>query len=133
MTSVEDQQLRERLGADFFQKRLERQAGKRAKLQHQGEGVFRLERLVPFDALLGGVFGILGIREFLRRRFLDVQVVRQEWRLRSLPGAFDGFRLLQLSDLAVSLRDLRGLSLGVVEVLLATIGGGEAPAGEGGA
>ena len=42
---------------------------------------------------------MLGIRELLRRRFLDVQVVRQEWRLRSLPAAFDGFRLLQLSDL----------------------------------
>jgi predicted MPP superfamily phosphohydrolase len=99
LTSLEEQHLRERLSPDFFQKRLERQAGKRAKLQHQGEGVFRLERLVPFDALLSGVFGILGIRELLRRRFLDVQVVRQEWRLRSLPAAFEGFRLLQLSDL----------------------------------
>lgn len=35
--------LRERLGDRLFEKRLERQAGKRAKLQHQGEGVFRLE------------------------------------------------------------------------------------------
>jgi predicted MPP superfamily phosphohydrolase len=99
LTSIEEQHLHERLGAGFFQKRLECQAGKRAKLQHQGEGVFRLERLVPFDALLGRVFGMLGIRESLRRRFLDVQVVRQEWRLRWLPTAFDGFRVLQLSDL----------------------------------
>jgi predicted MPP superfamily phosphohydrolase len=99
LTPEEARQLRARLGAAHFEKRLERQAGKRAKLLHQGEGVFRLERLVPFDALVGGVLRILGVREALRRQFLDVQVVQQEWKLAALPAAFDGFRLLQLSDL----------------------------------
>lgn len=99
MTPDEARQLRARLGAAHFEKRLARQAGKRAKLLHQGEGVFRLERLIPFDALVGGVLGILGVREALRRQFLDVQVVQQEWKLPALPAAFDGFRLLQLSDL----------------------------------
>ena len=78
---------------------MERQSGKRAKLIHQAEGVFRLERLLPFDALVGGVLRILGVREALRRRFLDVQIVRQEWKIPALPEVFDGFRLLQLSDL----------------------------------
>ncbi len=91
--------LRERLGNQLFEKRLERQTGKRAKLQHQGEGVFRLERLIPFDAAVGAVLQLLGLRETLRRRFLDVQLVTQEWKLPALPAAFDGFRLLQLSDL----------------------------------
>jgi predicted MPP superfamily phosphohydrolase len=91
--------LRERLGDRLFEKRLERQAGKRAKLQHQGEGVFRLERLIPFDAAVGAVLQILGLRETLRRRFLDVQLVTQVWKLPALPAAFEGFRLLQLSDL----------------------------------
>ena len=99
MTSDESRQLRARLGAVHFEKRLERQADKRAKLLHQGEGVFRLERLVPFDALVGWALEILGVRKALRRRFLDVQIVRQEWKLPALPSSFDGFRLLQLSDL----------------------------------
>ena len=99
MTSAESQRLRERLGVALFEKRIERQAGKSAKLTHQDEGVFRLERLLPFDALVGGVLRILGVREALRRRFLDVQIVRQEWKIPTLPEVFDGFRLLQLSDL----------------------------------
>lgn len=99
MTSAEAQRLQERLGVALFEKRMERQSGKRAKLIHQGEGVFRLERLVPFDAMVGGVLRILGAREALRRRFLDVQIVRQEWKIPALPVVFDGFRLLQLSDL----------------------------------
>ena len=99
MTSAESQRLRERLGVALFEKRIERQAGKSAKLTHQDEGVFRLERLLPFDALVAGVLRILGVREALRRRFLDVQIVRQEWKIPTLPEVFDGFRLLQLSDL----------------------------------
>ena len=35
----------------------------------------------------------------MRRRFLDVRVVAQDWVLPSLPEAFEGFRLLQLTDL----------------------------------
>jgi predicted MPP superfamily phosphohydrolase len=90
--------LRERLGALLFEKRLERQAGKRAKLIHQGEGVFRLERFIPFDAVVDRLLRIFGLREAMRRRFLDVRVVRQEWKIPKLPAAFEGFRLLQISD-----------------------------------
>lgn len=82
---------------------MELQAGKRAKLLHQGEGVFRLERLMPFDAAVDAFLRILGLREALRRRFLDVRLVRQEWRLSALPAAFEGFRLLQLGDLHADL------------------------------
>ncbi len=42
---------------------------------------------------------IFGLREEMRRRFLDVRVVRQEWKIPALPGGFEGFRLLQISDL----------------------------------
>ncbi len=83
----------------MFEKRLARQAGKQAKLIHQGEGVFRLERIIPFDAMVVLVLKILGLREAMRRRFLDVRLVRQEWKIPALPPAFEGFRLLQLSDL----------------------------------
>lgn len=97
-TSLETR-LRDRLGDALFEKRLRRQAGKKAKLLHQGEGVFRLERLIPFDATVVRVLKILGLVEAMRRRFLDVQVVTQEWKIPALPAAFEGFRLLHLSDL----------------------------------
>lgn len=97
--SSAEHRLRERLGVARFQNRLAKQAGKRAKLLHQGEGVFRLERLIPFDAAVDGLLRILGLRAPLRQRFLDIQLVQQEWKLASLPPAFEGFRLLQLSDL----------------------------------
>jgi predicted MPP superfamily phosphohydrolase len=94
-----EQSLRDRMGAALFEKRLARQTAKQAKLVHQGEGVFRLERLVPFDAMVVRVLEILGLREAMRRRFLAVRIERQEWKIPALPSAFEGFRLLQLSDL----------------------------------
>ncbi len=106
-----------RLGPVLFEKRLLRQADKRSKLLHQGEGIFRLERFLPFDAVLNAGLRILGLRTVLRRRFLDVQLVRQEWRLPALPAAFEGFRLLQLSDLH---GDLDPALTPVVEQLIRT-------------
>ncbi|MFM8365628.1 MAG: metallophosphoesterase [Verrucomicrobiota bacterium] len=97
--------LRERMGGRLFEKRLERQAGKRAKLIHQGEGVFRLERFIPFDAVVDRLLRIFRLREAMRRRFLDVRVERQEWKIPALPSAFEGFRLLQVSDLHCDLDD----------------------------
>jgi predicted MPP superfamily phosphohydrolase len=35
----------------------------------------------------------------MRERFLDVRLVTQEWFLERLPEPFDGFRILQISDL----------------------------------
>lgn len=99
MNAAHESALRARLGDALFEKRLQRQAGKKAKLLHQGEGVFRLERVIPFDATVIRILKLLGLREALRRRFLDVRVVEQEWKLPALPAAFEGFRLLQLSDL----------------------------------
>jgi predicted MPP superfamily phosphohydrolase len=91
--------LRRRLGDRLYAKRLKRQTDKTIRFLHQGRGVFRLERLIPFDSLLVTFFKFFGIREMMRRRFLDVRVVAQDWVLPALPEAFEGFRLLQLTDL----------------------------------
>ncbi len=91
--------LRHRLGDTLFAKRLKRQTDKTTRFLHQGKGVFRLERLIPFDSLLSWFFKFCGIREIMRQRFLDVRVVHQDWFLPALPEAFEGFRLLQLTDL----------------------------------
>jgi predicted MPP superfamily phosphohydrolase len=91
--------LEQRMGRDLLAKRLLKQAGKTARLLHQGEGVFRLERFVPFDTLVSFALACTGLRGRTRRNFLDVRVVEREWLLPRLPQAFEGFRLLHLTDL----------------------------------
>lgn len=95
--------LEARLGQTLFQKRIHREAGRAAHLLHQGEGFFRLESYVPLDRIVGFLLAVSGLGRVVRRGFLDVRVVTQEWELESLPAAFDGFRLLQLTDLHADL------------------------------
>ena len=95
--------LEQRMGRDLLTKRLLKQADKSAKLLHQGEGIFRLERFVPFDTLVSFALAATGLRGMARRNFLGVGVVTREWALPRLPQAFDGFRLLQLTDLHLDL------------------------------
>ena len=95
--------LRERLGPRLHAKRLQRQADKLARLIHQGEGIFKLEKIFPFDPFLAALLRLLGLREKWRAAFLDVRVVERQWKFPNLPPFFDGFRLLQLSDLHADL------------------------------
>jgi uncharacterized protein len=97
------ERLRERMGAEAYSRRLRRQREKESRLIHQGEGVFRLERLVPFDACLAFFLKVTGLARRMRREFLDVRVIHREWFLTRLPEAMDGFRLLQLTDLHLDL------------------------------
>lgn len=95
--------LEARLGRQLFSERLLKQAGKSAHLVHQGEGIFRLERYIPLDALVGFCLAASGLGRRVRRNFLDVRLVANEWVLPRLPREFDGFRLLQLTDLHLDL------------------------------
>ncbi len=91
--------LERRMGREALAERMIKQAGKTAKLLHQGEGVFRIERYIPLDTLVGMFLRLSGLGALGRRGFLDVRAVEVEWRFPRLPRPFDGFRLLQLSDL----------------------------------
>ena len=42
---------------------------------------------------------MLGLSRVLHQAFLDVRIVHQDWWIPEIPAAFDGFRLLQLTDL----------------------------------
>ena len=110
--------LEARLGRDRLSERLLRQASKTARLLHQGEGLFRLERFLPIDTLVRFGLKISGMGRITHRHFLDVRRCEIEWDLPSLPRSFDGFRLLQLSDLHADL-DAR-LTPRIVEQIRAT-------------
>ena len=91
------------MGRERLAERLRKQAFKTAKSQHQGKGFFRLERAIPLYRLVGFALQISGMGALCRRNFLDVNLVEQEWILPNLPPAFDGFRLLHLTDLHIDL------------------------------
>lgn len=95
--------LERRMGRDALSSRLNKQASHWADLNHQGEGIFRLEKFLPVDRILGMAFAITGIGWIGRRNVLNIRTVEQTWWLPRLPKAFDGFRLLQISDLHIDL------------------------------
>lgn len=91
------------MGRELFSERLLKQAGRSAHLIHQGEGIFRLERFLPLDTAVSFCLAVVGLGSRARRNFLDVRLVVREWVLPRLPSVFDGFRLLQLTDLHLDL------------------------------
>lgn len=107
--------LAARLGPSLLRKRLHRQADMAAELVHQGEGPLFIERFVPVDKIITSALRVAGL---YRRGFtncLDVRVNEREQPLTNLPPAFEGFRLLQLTDLHLDL--LPGLADVVVRLV----------------
>ena len=92
-----------RLGPSLFRKRLQRQADVAAQLIHQGEGPMVVERLVPVDNIIAGLLRATGLSQRGFANCLAVTAVERQQHLADLPRAFDGFRLLQLTDLHLDL------------------------------
>lgn len=91
--------LQSRLGDELYAKRLKRQHDKLTKFLHQGRGIFRIERLLPFDLWLSFILHLTGLKKRMLADFLDVRLVEKEWFFSNLPLSFEGFRLLHLTDL----------------------------------
>ncbi|WP_269539086.1 metallophosphoesterase [Cerasicoccus fimbriatus] len=95
--------LEKRLGRALLSERLHRQASHYARLSHQGEGAFKLEKYIPLDRLAELGLTVLGLKGRARRNIHAHEIVEQIWHLPRLPKAFDGFRLLQLTDLHIDI------------------------------
>jgi len=91
--------IRQRLGPEKTQKRLELQERLRSRKVCQGLGVFALERFVSLNACINGILAIAGMKGRGKRNILDIRIETVEVSLPGLPPAFEGFRLLQLADL----------------------------------
>ncbi|MFM8717009.1 MAG: metallophosphoesterase, partial [Spartobacteria bacterium] len=91
--------LQSRMGTELHAKRLKRQHDKLTKFLHQGRGIFRIERLLPFDLWLSRILHLTGLKKRMRADFLDVRLVEMEWFFPNLPPSFEGYRLLHLTDL----------------------------------
>jgi len=88
-----------RLGSSLLRRRLHAQADLRARLVHQGEGALAVEKIIPVDHIIGGILKVTGFAMRGRDNCLDIRTVVRKQPLSHLPPSFDGFRLLQLSDL----------------------------------
>ncbi len=97
------QRLAARLGPSLFRRRIHRQANLVANLAHQAEGPLVVERFMPVDRILEICLGLAGLKERGRANCLDVRIVTRDQTVPGLPAAFDGFRLLQLTDLHLDL------------------------------
>jgi uncharacterized protein len=94
-----DPRLVARLGQERLAERLNRQAGHKARLIHQGAGLFILEKYLPLDRIVACGLALTGLLPGARANHLAPRLVERSWCLPRLPAAFEGFRLLQLSDL----------------------------------
>lgn len=103
-----------RLGPGVFERRLATQVAHSARYKNQG-GLHKAQRLLSVRRMVMIAVRLVGLHRRARRNFLDVQVVEQRWRFPSLPAGFDGFRILQLSDLHLDLDPALGP---VVEALV---------------
>ncbi len=92
-----------RLGEALLDRRLDLQHSQTAELQHQGEGLMRIERILPMDDIIAAALRWVGMAGIARRNCLDIVVERVEWTFRKLPEEFDGLRILHLTDLHIDL------------------------------
>ena len=97
--AIDFRPLADRLGPDLLRRRLHAQADLRARLVHQGEGPLAVERVIPVDRIITRILEISGFASRGRANCLDIRTVVREQPLANLPRAYDGFRLLQISDL----------------------------------
>jgi predicted MPP superfamily phosphohydrolase len=98
------QTLADRMGAAEFAARLQAERQMReCRGAGQGRGMFRFEHLWDLYGFIRGCLKVSGFWARAHRNYFDIQVVRNEVVLDRLPAAFDGFTILQLTDLHADL------------------------------
>jgi predicted MPP superfamily phosphohydrolase len=96
--------LSARMGAEAYADRMAREQQlhhSRGRCQHRG--LFHLEACLDLYALIRLSLQCCGLWKRAVRNYLDIQVEANEVPLEGLPAAFDGYRILQLTDLHADL------------------------------
>ncbi|MEE8540332.1 MAG: metallophosphoesterase [Desulfobacterales bacterium] len=100
MVGINYQQLAERIGEEHLRKRLDRQVNLASKFYAKGSyATFHLENVEPIYILLKYILKILGIYQRGLGNAVDYRVEKIQVWATKLPPAFNGFRILQLSDI----------------------------------
>jgi predicted MPP superfamily phosphohydrolase len=93
-----------RLGErEFAARMLAEKHMRESRGEGQGKGMFCLEHKIDIYALIRFCLKISGLWKRAVRNYFDIQVVRNEVRVAHLPPEFDGYTILQLTDLHADL------------------------------
>jgi predicted MPP superfamily phosphohydrolase len=98
MAEIDYQQLEKRLGRALLAQRLKIQTHHAARLFGSGKVWFHIEQIRTLHRMIRTALKITGLYRPGHRNALDVRVNFQELPCPDLPEAFDGFRLLHISD-----------------------------------
>jgi len=94
----------QRLGPLHVHQRLDLEHDYEARIFHRGSHFFHLENWYSVHAVIRNSLRLIGLHGRGRRNALAFQVRMNEIVLPTLPRGFDGFTLLQLTDLHIDLR-----------------------------
>ncbi len=97
--TVELKRLEKRIGRVHLQQRLGIEADHANQVFGQGRTFFHIENWYLFHAFIRLSLRCLGLYRRGQRNATEIQIRRNEVVIPRLPAAFDGFTLLQLSDL----------------------------------
>ncbi|WPJ95737.1 hypothetical protein SH580_20160 [Coraliomargarita algicola] len=93
-----------RLGEAEFSARMAAEKHMRERRgEGQGKGIFRFEHKFNTYAVIRFCLKMSGFWNRAVRNYFDIQVVRREVHLAKLPPEFDGYTILQLTDLHADL------------------------------
>jgi len=93
-----------RLGkAEFATRMAAEQFMRERRGEGQGKGIFRIENKVDLYSIIRFCLKISGFWNRAVRNYFDIQVVHNEVCLPNLPPEFDGYTILQLTDLHADL------------------------------
>jgi uncharacterized protein len=95
--------LEPRLGRLHVRQRLGLENDYEARIFRKGTHFFHLENWYSVHSLIRNSLRLVGLHDRGRRNALAIQVRENEITLPNLPRAFDGFTLLQLTDLHVDM------------------------------
>ena len=95
------EELEHRLGRNHLAKRLRLQVDHSAKFFGQGFGRFHWENSNLLPLVLGFLLKVSRLFEVGKQNALDFELVEVDVMLEGLPEAFDGFSILQLSDIHI--------------------------------
>lgn len=93
------QQLLERTGPIHLRQRLGIESESEHKIFHKGRKRFHIENIDSLHTVIRLTLRLLGLYHRGRRNALNIQIRHNTIMLPHLPAAFDGFTILQLSDL----------------------------------
>jgi len=105
MNGVVPNELERRLGRVYARQRLGIETDHEAQVFGQGLNFFHIENWYSVHALIRVALQLTGLYRRGRSNAARVQVRRNDIPVKTLPGAFDGFTVLQISDLHVDMNE----------------------------